>query len=96
MNKFFCAVPDGQDWPVLGRDEKTGRLILRPGFIEAVEDASGLERGGLSEKNLGELLVSWYFERIKAGLPRDKFIDALIREEVGFLPNLDQDKGGKS
>ena len=93
-NQFFCAVPEGQDWPIIGRDEKTGRLILRPGFVEAVETASNLTPGQLSEQNLSQLLVGWYFERLKAGFARDQFLDELIENEIGYLPTTNQDGGG--
>lgn len=90
-------VPEGTEWPVVGRDLDTGWVKLLPGFLEAVADASGLSLSWYGNKTLpvlttemvSELLVRWYIERRKSGFPSCPIMEGLIKEEFGaqlFIP----------
>lgn len=82
--KIKLIIPHEQsEWPVVGRDPKTGHILLREGFIEAVEDASHLARGALTEDAVSDLLVRWYFLRRRAGFPPCAITEELIIEEMG-------------
>lgn len=85
MNKKIkLYIPSQQsEWPVVGRDPKTGHVLLREGFIEAVEDASGLARGTISEDVIADMLVRWYFQRRQSGFSPCPITEELIREEFG-------------
>ena len=99
--KIALFVPEGQEWPVVARDPKTGHVILRPGFIEAVETASKLTPDSLTEDMVSALLVGWYAERLKAGYPRCPVSDELWREVLAedgipfFQLAPEQDRGGR-
>ena len=81
------AIPAGTPWPVEGLDPKTGAVVLAPGFLEAVAQASGLALGDdgtgrprLTEDMVSELLLRWYIARRKLGEPECPVMDALIGE----------------
>ncbi len=79
----LCVPATQSEWPVVGRDPKTGHILLRKGFLEAVEDASGLARGALTEDMASELLINWYFLRRRAGFPPCPITEEIIIEEMG-------------
>lgn len=73
------AVPYGTEWPVQGWNEGDG-ILLRPGFLEAVEAASGLEAGALDREALLPLLMEWYVELRRTGMPVDEAMERLMKE----------------
>jgi len=81
-NGVWLKIPQGCEWPVEARNPETGAVILRPGFVEQVEAASGLEMGHLTEEALCELLVLWYVERRRAGEPSDPTMDEILVETI--------------
>lgn len=83
-------IPANQEWPVQGRDRESGGLLIRAGFIEAVEEANGLEVGTLTEDDLISLLIIWYADRLEEGHPRDPAMDAIVEEELGELGDEDE------
>lgn len=99
MTDIMLKVPEGTDWPVVGRE--AGMLKLRPGFLEAVADASGLglswhhpERPALTEEMLAAMLDAWYRARREAGYPACPYYEAMMDEAVEEmlderLPNTD-------
>jgi len=90
-------IPEGQEWPVQGRDPETGGLIIQEGFVDAVEQASGLEPATLTEEDVFRLLIIWYLERLDQGYPRDQAMDELVEEELSALAGddeEDEDDGG--
>ena len=86
--KKIIDIPAGQKWPVIGRDKKTGELMLRDGFMEAVADASGLslpwhgeqKLPHLTEDMIARLLIEWYFKRQREGEQADTVIESYILE----------------
>ena len=87
MTKIFLRIPEGTEWPVIGRDPDTGSLILRPGFVTAAAEASGctLEADGsnrplFTTDMLGALLIEWYRERREMGAPACPTMEAVIQE----------------
>jgi len=81
------AIPAGTRWPVKCRDPKTGEVVLAPGFLEIVAQASGLALGDdgtgrprLSEDMVSELLLQWYIARREIGEPECPVVETLIRE----------------
>lgn len=91
--RTYLVVPDGESWPVEGRDPD-GSLRLRPGFVEAVERASGMEPGTLTEDMLADLLRGWYVERRRAGEPpcpwMEKILDEIAAEDGIDRAQLDR------
>lgn len=76
MSTIRIGIPSGTEWPVTGWHEQEGRMILTPGFLEAIADANGLgldwhhpERPPLTDAMVGELLDAWYMARLAAGYP---------------------------
>lgn len=87
MTEIMLKVPEGTEWPVIGRED--GRLKLRPGFLEAVADASGLgldwhhpERPALTDDMLAALLDEWYRARLSAGYTPCPIYQAMTDEVI--------------
>lgn len=83
QKQIYLAIPEGTPWPVEGRDETSGGVILLVGFVDAVERASGMPPGTITQDQIAALLVAWYIERRKAGAPADPVMDELAAEELG-------------
>lgn len=83
------------EWPVVGRNPETGYILLREGFIEAVEDASGLTRGTISADVVADLIVRWYFQRRQAGFPPCPITEELICEEFGHSIEIEVERAPK-
>lgn len=87
MTEIMLKVPQGTDWPVVGRE--AGTLKLSPGFLESVADASGLgldwhhpERPALTDEMLAGLLDAWYRARREAGFPPCPYYEAMTDEVI--------------
>ncbi len=87
MTKILLRIPEGTEWPVIGRDPDTGSLILRPGFLIEAAEASGCtlyddgsNRPLFTADMIGTLLLEWYRERLEMGAPACPTMDAVIRE----------------
>lgn len=83
------AIPADTPWPIEGRDPRTGAVVLAPGFLEAVAEASGLALGAdgtgqprLTEDMVSELLLQWYIARREIGEPECPVMETLIREAL--------------
>ncbi|MFB1487768.1 MULTISPECIES: hypothetical protein [unclassified Thiocapsa] len=87
MTKIILRIPEGTEWPVVGRDPDTGSLKLRPGFLIAAAEASGCtlyddgsNRPLFTEDMIATLLLEWYRERRQMGAPACPTMEAVIRE----------------
>jgi hypothetical protein len=87
MTKILLRIPEGSEWPVIGRDPDTGSLILRPGFVTAAAEASGCtlyddgsNRPLFTEDMIATLLLEWYRERREMGAPACPTMEAVIQE----------------
>jgi len=85
--RIVIGIPADAPWPVVGRDPATGGVLLAPGFLEAVAEASdlalddeGTGRPRLTEDMVSEILIHWYVVRREAGEPACPVMDALIGE----------------
>jgi hypothetical protein len=87
MTKIILRIPEGTEWPVIGRDPDTGSLILRLGFVTAAAEASGCtlfddgsNRPLFTADMIGALLPEWYRERREMGAPACPTMEAVILE----------------
>jgi 2-C-methyl-D-erythritol 4-phosphate cytidylyltransferase len=87
MTKIILRIPEGTEWPVIGRDPDTGSLILRLGFVTAAAEASGCtlyhdgtNRPLFTEDMIATLLLEWYRERRQMGAPACPTMEAVIQE----------------
>ncbi|SDX54609.1 hypothetical protein [Thiocapsa roseopersicina] len=87
MTRITLRIPEGTEWPVVGRDPDTGSLKLRPGFVAEVAEASGCtvyddgsNRPLFTTDMIGALLLEWYRERRVMGAPSCPTMEAVIQE----------------
>jgi hypothetical protein len=76
---LHLVIPQEQDWPVMGQEED-GALILQDGFVAGVERLNGMRPGTLAGAPLIALLLAWYGERRRMGLPEDPALEHVARE----------------
>ncbi|SDX19126.1 hypothetical protein [Thiocapsa roseopersicina] len=87
MTKIILRIPEGAEWPVIGRNPENGSLILRPGFLIEAAEASGCtlyedgsNRPLFTEDMIAALLLEWYRERRQMGAPACPIMEAVIQE----------------
>lgn len=72
-------IPSDWEWPLVGFDVTTGKISLRPGFVEELAKLFELPIEKLRPDMISGFLLSWYSSRQASGEPKDSLMEEVLQ-----------------